>query len=87
MEDYAAELKKPAKGLKIGIPKEYFGEGMDSGVRAKIEAGIELLRKLGCQTMEIRMPHTDYAIATYYVIATAEARDVPVYLRGLGNGR
>ena len=73
VEDYATELKKPVKGMKIGIPKEYFGEGMDSGVRAKIEAGIELLRKLGCETREIRMPHTDYAIATYYIIATAEA--------------
>jgi aspartyl-tRNA(Asn)/glutamyl-tRNA(Gln) amidotransferase subunit A len=46
---------------------------MDSGVREKITAGIELLRKLGCQVMDIQMPHTDYAIATYYIIATAEA--------------
>jgi aspartyl-tRNA(Asn)/glutamyl-tRNA(Gln) amidotransferase subunit A len=59
--------------MKVGIPKEYFGEGMDSGVRGKITAGIELLRKLGCQVMDIQMPHTDYAIATYYIIATAEA--------------
>jgi aspartyl-tRNA(Asn)/glutamyl-tRNA(Gln) amidotransferase subunit A len=73
VEDYSAELKKPVKGMKIGIPKEYFGEGMDSGVRGKITAGIELLRKLGCQLMDIQMPHTDYAIATYYIIATAEA--------------
>src|ERR1700757_2775978 len=61
VEDYSAELKKPVKGMKIGIPKEYFGEGMDSGVRGKITAGIELLRKLGCQLMDIQMPHTDYA--------------------------
>jgi aspartyl-tRNA(Asn)/glutamyl-tRNA(Gln) amidotransferase subunit A len=73
VEDYGAELKKPVKGMKIGIPKEYFGDGMDAGVRAKIEAGIEVLRKLGCETREIRMPHADYAIATYYIIATAEA--------------
>jgi len=73
VEDYSAELNKRVKGMKIGIPKEYFGEGMDAGVRTKIEAGIELLRKLGCETREIRMPHTDYAIATYYIIATAEA--------------
>jgi aspartyl-tRNA(Asn)/glutamyl-tRNA(Gln) amidotransferase subunit A len=73
VEDYSAELKKPVKGLKIGVPKEYFGEGMESGVRGKITAGIELLRKLGCQVMDIQMPHTDYAIATYYIIATAEA--------------
>jgi len=73
VEDYAEELHKPVKGMKIGIPKEYFGEGMDSGVSEKITAGIELLRKLGCQVMDIQMPHTDYAIATYYIIATAEA--------------
>jgi len=73
VQDYAAELHKPVKGMKIGIPKEYFGEGMDSGVREKIIAGIELLRKLGCQVIDIQMPHTDYAIATYYIIATAEA--------------
>jgi len=73
VEDYAAELKKSVKGMKIGVPREYFGEGMDAGVRAKIEAGIELLKKLGCETREIHMPHTDYAIATYYIIATAEA--------------
>lgn len=73
VEDYAAELNKPVKGMKIGIPKEYFAEGMHSGVREKISAGIELLKKLGCEPVEIRMPHTDYAIATYYIIATAEA--------------
>jgi aspartyl-tRNA(Asn)/glutamyl-tRNA(Gln) amidotransferase subunit A len=73
VEDYGAELSKPVRGMKIGIPKEYFADGMDAGVRSKIEAGIALLRKLGCETLEIRMPHTDYAIATYYIIATAEA--------------
>jgi aspartyl-tRNA(Asn)/glutamyl-tRNA(Gln) amidotransferase subunit A len=61
------------KGLRIGIPKEYFGAGMDPEVRKKVEAGIEVLRKLGCEIREIRMPHTDYAIAVYYIIATAEA--------------
>jgi aspartyl-tRNA(Asn)/glutamyl-tRNA(Gln) amidotransferase subunit A len=71
--DYGAALDKPVKGLRIGIPKEYFGAGMDPDVRKKIEAGIELFRKLGCEIREIRMPHTDYAIAVYYIIATAEA--------------
>jgi aspartyl-tRNA(Asn)/glutamyl-tRNA(Gln) amidotransferase subunit A len=71
--DYLAEIQKPVKGLRIGIPKEYFGEGMDSEVRKKIDAGIEVFRRLGCELREIRMPHTDYAIATYYIIATAEA--------------
>lgn len=73
VEDYAAGLAKPVKGMKIGIPKEYFGAGMDAGVREKVEAGIALLRKLGCELMDIHLPHTDYAIATYYIIATAEA--------------
>ena len=70
---YGAEIGKPVKGLRLGIPKEYFGEGMDADVRKKIEAGIEVFKKLGCELMEIRMPHTDYAIAAYYIIATAEA--------------
>jgi aspartyl-tRNA(Asn)/glutamyl-tRNA(Gln) amidotransferase subunit A len=73
VEDYTATLAKPVKGLKIGIPKEYFGAGMDPGVREKITAGIEIYRNLGCEMVDIRMPHTDYAIATYYIIATAEA--------------
>jgi len=73
VEDYAATLDKPVRGMKIGIPKEYFGAGMDSGVREKVTAGMELLRKLGCDVREIQLPHTDYAIATYYIIATAEA--------------
>jgi aspartyl-tRNA(Asn)/glutamyl-tRNA(Gln) amidotransferase subunit A len=73
LSDYRAEAEKPVKGLRIGIPKEYFGAGMDSDVRKKIEAGIELFRKLGCEIREIHMPHTDYAIAVYYIIATAEA--------------
>jgi aspartyl-tRNA(Asn)/glutamyl-tRNA(Gln) amidotransferase subunit A len=71
--EYSAEIGKPVAGLRVGIPKEYFAEGMDADVRKKIEAGIELLKQIGCKIVEIRMPHTDYAIATYYIIATAEA--------------
>jgi aspartyl-tRNA(Asn)/glutamyl-tRNA(Gln) amidotransferase subunit A len=71
--DYQTEIVKPVKGLRLGIPKEYFAEGMDAGVRKKIEAGVEIYKKLGCELVEIRMPHTDYAIAAYYIIATAEA--------------
>jgi aspartyl-tRNA(Asn)/glutamyl-tRNA(Gln) amidotransferase subunit A len=71
--DYRAETERPVKGLRIGIPKEYFGAGMDEGVRKKMAAGIELLKKLGCELFDIHMPHTDYAIATYYIVATAEA--------------
>ena len=71
--DYSAEMTRPVRGLRIGIPREYFGEGMDAEVRQKVEAGIKLLESLGCQPVELRMPHTDYAIATYYIVATAEA--------------
>lgn len=71
--DYGAELEQPVAGMRVGIPKEYFGEGMDGEVRKKIESGIEVLKRIGCELQEIRMPHTDFAIATYYIIATAEA--------------
>jgi aspartyl-tRNA(Asn)/glutamyl-tRNA(Gln) amidotransferase subunit A len=71
--EYQSEIGKPVAGLRVGIPKEYFGAGMDGEVRKKIEAGIEVLKKIGCKIVEIAMPHTDYAIATYYIIATAEA--------------
>ena len=71
--NYPDEIGKPVKGLRLGIPKDYFAEGMDAGVRKKIEGGVEVYKKLGCELIEIRMPHTDYAIAAYYIIATAEA--------------
>jgi aspartyl-tRNA(Asn)/glutamyl-tRNA(Gln) amidotransferase subunit A len=71
--DYAADLTKPLAGLRIGVPDEYFGEGLDPDVKTKVEAGIALLETLGCQRVPLRMPHTAYAIATYYIVATAEA--------------
>lgn len=71
--DYGESIEKPVSGMRIGIPKEYFGEGMDAEVRQSVEAGIKRLETLGCRLVELRMPHTDYAIATYYIVATAEA--------------
>jgi aspartyl-tRNA(Asn)/glutamyl-tRNA(Gln) amidotransferase subunit A len=71
--DYAAEMAKPVEGLRIGVPSEYFAEGLDPEVRAAIEAGIEKLRAKGCTIHPISLPHTRYAIPTYYVLATAEA--------------
>ena len=71
--NYDHALRGSLEGLRIGIPEDYFGEGIDPEVRKKVEAGIHLLQKLGCERVSIRMPHTDYAIATYYIIATAEA--------------
>jgi aspartyl-tRNA(Asn)/glutamyl-tRNA(Gln) amidotransferase subunit A len=71
--DFAAESDKPAKGLRIGLPEEYFSEGLDPEVRAAIERGIEALEKAGCSVKKISLPHTRYAIPTYYLVATAEA--------------
>jgi aspartyl-tRNA(Asn)/glutamyl-tRNA(Gln) amidotransferase subunit A len=71
--DYRSEIRKPLEGLRIGVPDDYFGEGLDSEVRDQVQAGIALLEKLGCRRIPLQMPHTDYAIATYYIIATAEA--------------
>jgi len=71
--NYAVEIEKPIQGLRIGVPEDYFGEGLDAEVKAKVEAGIALLERLGCRRIALKMPHTDYAIATYYIVATAEA--------------
>jgi aspartyl-tRNA(Asn)/glutamyl-tRNA(Gln) amidotransferase subunit A len=71
--DYTAELNDGVKGLKLGLPKEYFGDGIDSAVRAKVMAAVEKLAAQGAEIVEISLPHTEYAVATYYVIAPAEA--------------
>ncbi len=73
VEDYAAESDKPVAGLRIGVPAEYFAEGLDSEVRAAIEKGIDALKAAGCTIKPISLPHTKYAIPTYYLVATAEA--------------
>ena len=71
--DYPAELSANVAGLKIGVPKEYFAEGLDSAVGERVQAGIRRLEAVGCRAVEISMPHTKYAIASYYLICTAEA--------------
>jgi aspartyl-tRNA(Asn)/glutamyl-tRNA(Gln) amidotransferase subunit A len=71
--DYVAELDKPVKGMKVGVAKEYFGEGLDAELRSAIEAAIQKLAKLGCEIVEVSLPHTKYAIPAYYLVATAEA--------------
>lgn len=78
VRDYVAELEQPIAGLKIGIPREAFaaaGEigGLDAGVNAAVRGALDALERAGCQLVEIRLPHTAYATATYYLIATAEA--------------
>ncbi len=71
--DYVQEIGKSVKGLRIGVPKEYFPEGMDGEVRGAVEAAIEKMAGLGCEIVPISLPHTDYAIPCYYIVATAEA--------------
>ncbi|HEY6465263.1 MAG TPA: amidase family protein, partial [Candidatus Acidoferrales bacterium] len=71
--DYLGSIGQSVAGLRIGVPEDYFGEGLDAEVRGKVDAAIAALEKLGCKRIPLHMPHTDYAIAAYYIIATAEA--------------
>jgi aspartyl-tRNA(Asn)/glutamyl-tRNA(Gln) amidotransferase subunit A len=71
--DYATESDKPVEGLRVGVPAEYFAEGLDPEVRTAIEAGIAALKTAGCEIKQVSMPNTRYAVPTYYLIATAEA--------------
>jgi aspartyl-tRNA(Asn)/glutamyl-tRNA(Gln) amidotransferase subunit A len=72
-EDFTGEIGRDLKGLRIGVPKEYFVDGMEPGVRSAVDAAISQLRDLGAEPVEISLPHTEYAVAVYYIIATAEA--------------
>jgi aspartyl-tRNA(Asn)/glutamyl-tRNA(Gln) amidotransferase subunit A len=71
--DYVAELETPVRGLKVGVAKEYFGEGLEPEIRKSVEDGIQQFAKLGCEIVEVSLPHSEYAIPTYYIVATAEA--------------
>ena len=71
--DYVSEIGKPVKGLKIGVPEEYFGEGLDAEIRQAIDGVLERLRAAGCELVRLSLPHTKYAVPTYYLVATAEA--------------
>ena len=71
--DYTAALGRDLKDLKIGLAREFLGDGLDPEVRAATEAAVQQLSDLGAEVIEISLPHTEYAIATYYIIATAEA--------------
>jgi len=73
VEDYAAESEKPVEGMRLGVPAEYFAQGLDPEVRAAIEKGIEALKAAGCTVTAVNLPHTKYAVPVYYLIATAEA--------------
>jgi aspartyl-tRNA(Asn)/glutamyl-tRNA(Gln) amidotransferase subunit A len=71
--DYTRSLGQGVKGLRLGLPKEYFIDGMDRVVNAAVRAAIKKLEELGAEIVEISLPHTDYAVAVYYLVATAEA--------------
>ena len=71
--DYTQALKKDLKGIKIGIPKEYFIAGTDQEINDAIQKAIQAYRELGAEIVEVSLPHTDYAVPTYYILAPAEA--------------
>jgi aspartyl-tRNA(Asn)/glutamyl-tRNA(Gln) amidotransferase subunit A len=71
--DFLQALKKDVRGLKAGLPKEYFIEGIDQGIKSRIDDAVKLLEKNGVEIVEISLPHTKYAVSVYYLIATAEA--------------
>jgi len=72
-EDYGRDLEQPLAGLKIGLPKEFFGAGMDADVRTAVEAALAEYRKLGATTVEVQLPNSGLSVPAYYVIAPAEA--------------
>ena len=73
VEDYVRDLEQPLAGLRIGLPKEFFGEGMDADVRTAVEAALAEYRKLGATTVEVALPNSGLSVPAYYVIAPAEA--------------
>ncbi len=71
--DYVARLEQPIKGMRIGLPREYVSEGIDDGVKTAISAATKQLQSLGAEIIELNLPHSEQAVAVYYVLATAEA--------------
>jgi aspartyl-tRNA(Asn)/glutamyl-tRNA(Gln) amidotransferase subunit A len=71
--NYLSDLEGGVKGLKIGVPKEYFIDGIDSEIRAAVDAALDFYKSQGAELVEVSLPHTEHGIATYYLIATAEA--------------
>ena len=71
--DYVASLDDGVKGVRIGVPREYFAEGIEPSVEAAVRAAADVYRSLGAELVNISLPHTEYAVAIYYIVATAEA--------------
>ncbi|MHA1149793.1 MAG: Asp-tRNA(Asn)/Glu-tRNA(Gln) amidotransferase subunit GatA [Promethearchaeota archaeon] len=87
VEKYTKELEKSIKGKVLGIPKEYFGEGVDSSVQDSVNESIEILRDLGSKTIDVSLPHLEYTIPTYYLIAMSEASSNLERFDGLRYGK
>jgi aspartyl-tRNA(Asn)/glutamyl-tRNA(Gln) amidotransferase subunit A len=73
VDDYVSAIAGEVRGLRVGVPREYYGTGLDAEVKQKIEAAIQKLEALGAEIIDINLPHTEYAVPVYYLIATAEA--------------
>ncbi|MEW9899618.1 Asp-tRNA(Asn)/Glu-tRNA(Gln) amidotransferase subunit GatA [Chitinivorax sp. PXF-14] len=86
-EDYTRELEQPLNGLRIGLPKEYFGDGLAGDVASAIDAAVAEYRKLGAEVVEVSLPRSRLAIASYYVIAPAEASSNLSRFDGVRYGR
>src|SRR5439155_19088849 len=71
--DYTAELGRDVRGIRLGVPKEYLREGIDPQVKAAVDQAVKQFELLGAEIVEVSLPHTEHAIAVYYIIATAEA--------------
>jgi aspartyl-tRNA(Asn)/glutamyl-tRNA(Gln) amidotransferase subunit A len=71
--DYLSEMRGSVTGMRLGVPREYFGPGLDPAVRTLIDASLRSASALGCELVDVSLPHADYAIADYYIIAPAEA--------------
>ncbi len=71
--DYSQALQTSLKGVRLGLPREYFVDGMDAEVTAAVRAAVDRCATLGAEIVEVSLPHTEYAVATYYILATAEA--------------
>lgn len=84
--DFTQNINKEIKGLKIGVPKEFFGEGLDNEVREKVEDTIKKLEDLGCKMEEISLPHAEYALAAYYIIMPCEVSSNLARLDGIRYG-
>jgi aspartyl-tRNA(Asn)/glutamyl-tRNA(Gln) amidotransferase subunit A len=87
VEEYSTALSRDVRGLRIGIPREYFGEGIEPDVREAIENAKRALQKAGCTLVDLSMSHTEYCIAVYYILTTAEASSNLARFDGIRYGK